>query len=271
MEDLIPIGKFSRICGISIRSLRHYDKIGLLKPEYVDEENGYRFYSFTQFNAADNIRLLRYLDVPLDRIGKIIHESDKQKIIDLVEFEFSSIEEKIIELNEKRECLKRICNNEGVLISYNIFEKTLEPQNYAYLNLSTNFQKSRIDIIESYNALRKTLFNYRIEIVNSPFILMTDDEINEEDINMRICLPIEERSNYPRDLLRDCTPRQRVLTAIHQGSHSIIRGTYKEIYKRAAEQYFEIVPPIRETYLVSHRDSDNIRDYRTEVSCPIKN
>jgi len=66
--QLMPIGRFSRLTGVGVKALRHYDEIGLLVPAAVDDETGYRFYSVDQVDRADAIRLLRKLDMPLDEI-----------------------------------------------------------------------------------------------------------------------------------------------------------------------------------------------------------
>ena len=46
MEErtMLTIGQMSKVCGVSVKTLRHYDKIGLLKPQRIDEINGYRYY-----------------------------------------------------------------------------------------------------------------------------------------------------------------------------------------------------------------------------------
>lgn len=67
--QLMPIGRFSRLTGVGIKALRHYDEVGLLAPAAVDDETGYRFYSPEQVETADAIRVLRRLDMPLDEIG----------------------------------------------------------------------------------------------------------------------------------------------------------------------------------------------------------
>ena len=46
--QLMPIGRFSRLTGVGVKALRHYDEVGLLVPAAVDDETGYRFYSADQ-------------------------------------------------------------------------------------------------------------------------------------------------------------------------------------------------------------------------------
>ena len=64
---LFPIGEVSKLFHISVSSLRHYENIGLLTPEYVSPDSGYRYYSAGQFEVLNTIRYLRALDLPLLR------------------------------------------------------------------------------------------------------------------------------------------------------------------------------------------------------------
>jgi DNA-binding transcriptional MerR regulator len=67
-EDLLSIGRFSHLSGLTIKALRHYDEIGLLRPARVDDSSGYRYYSLAQVREAEAIRRLRSLELPLDEI-----------------------------------------------------------------------------------------------------------------------------------------------------------------------------------------------------------
>lgn len=74
--QLMPIGRFSRLTGVGIKALRHYDEVGLLVPAAVDDETGYRFYSPEQVETAEAIRILRRLDMPLDEIASTLAAGD---------------------------------------------------------------------------------------------------------------------------------------------------------------------------------------------------
>ena len=65
-KDLYQIGEVARLFHLSISLLRHYDKTGLVTPEYTDPNTGYRYYSIRQFECLNTIRYLRALDMPLD-------------------------------------------------------------------------------------------------------------------------------------------------------------------------------------------------------------
>jgi DNA-binding transcriptional MerR regulator len=71
-EDLLPIGQFARLGRLSVKQLRHYDELGLLRPAYVDADTGYRYYRAGQAREALSIGLLRSLDVPLPVVGQVL-------------------------------------------------------------------------------------------------------------------------------------------------------------------------------------------------------
>ena len=80
-KKLFQIGDVAKMFHISVGSLRHYEQVGLLKPEYTDPETGYRYYSARQFEVLNMIRYLRVLDMPLGQIGEFLGNRD----IDVIE------------------------------------------------------------------------------------------------------------------------------------------------------------------------------------------
>ena len=76
MDDLIPIGRFARLTGLSIGALRHYDEIGLLAPASIDPDTAYRRYARGQVPTATAIGRLRDLEVPLQAIRAVLSTDD---------------------------------------------------------------------------------------------------------------------------------------------------------------------------------------------------
>jgi DNA-binding transcriptional MerR regulator len=70
--DRLTIGQVARLSGLTTRALRHYDKLGVLRPAEVSGGNGYRWYAREQVEIARHIRVLRELEVPLDEIRRIL-------------------------------------------------------------------------------------------------------------------------------------------------------------------------------------------------------
>jgi DNA-binding transcriptional MerR regulator len=75
-DELLGIGAFALLSGLTISSLRHYDEIALLKPAHVDPSTRYRYYRREQVQDAQVVRALRALDLPLNEIKDILERSD---------------------------------------------------------------------------------------------------------------------------------------------------------------------------------------------------
>jgi DNA-binding transcriptional MerR regulator len=71
-ERLLAIGAFSRKSRLSMKALRLYDEMGLLKPAAVDRSSGYRYYDESQVGVARLIALLRRLEMPLAQIAEAV-------------------------------------------------------------------------------------------------------------------------------------------------------------------------------------------------------
>ncbi len=75
---MLQIGEFSRLSRISVRMLRHYDQVGLLKPAEQDPETGYRRYTVAQLAEANRITALRDVGFPIRDIGRLAHADDDE-------------------------------------------------------------------------------------------------------------------------------------------------------------------------------------------------
>ena len=100
-KELFSIGEVSKLFHISVSSLRHYENVGLLHPEYTSPDTGYRYYGSEQFEVLNTIRYLRALDMPLAEIENFLKNRD-----------INNIEEKLMQQKkivlEKQQRLKRI-------------------------------------------------------------------------------------------------------------------------------------------------------------------
>ncbi len=74
---MLSIGEFSRACQVTIKTLRHYDKIDLLKPAYIDEQSGYRYYETEQVSQLLLIQRLKRYGFSLAEIQQLLFTKDK--------------------------------------------------------------------------------------------------------------------------------------------------------------------------------------------------
>lgn len=80
-SKLFSIGDVAGLFNLSTGTLRHYETLGLITPEYTDPDTGYRYYSVRQFEPLNTVRYLRMLDMPLGSIGDFLQNRD----VDVIE------------------------------------------------------------------------------------------------------------------------------------------------------------------------------------------
>ena len=83
-QSYYRIGEVSRATGLSKDTLHFYDKIGLLSPDHVDPQNGYRYYSLRNLWQLDIITACRKLNIPLDTVRQILSLQDNAEIVRLL-------------------------------------------------------------------------------------------------------------------------------------------------------------------------------------------
>ena len=106
-SGLFQIGDIAKLFHLSVGILRHYEKQGLLQPEYIDPETGYRYYSTRQFESLNTIRYLRVLDTPLDQIADFLKNRDINHIQDLLRQQ----KEKVVQKRKELEKIERKIDN----------------------------------------------------------------------------------------------------------------------------------------------------------------
>jgi DNA-binding transcriptional MerR regulator len=71
---MLKIGDFSRLGCVTVKALRHYAQLGLLRPAWIDRFTGYRYYSLQQLPRLNRILALKELGFSLDQINRLIDE-----------------------------------------------------------------------------------------------------------------------------------------------------------------------------------------------------
>ena len=69
---MFKIGDFSRLTQVTVKALRHYDRLGLLKPDHIDPASGYRYYTGVQVPRLNRIRVLKDLGFSLEQVGQLL-------------------------------------------------------------------------------------------------------------------------------------------------------------------------------------------------------
>lgn len=106
-EKLYSIGEVAKVSNITIKALRHYDKIGLFKPAYVDPKTHYRYYRDSQLYRLDIIKSLISIGTSLSEI-KEIQETDNLDYVAFLKKQEELVSEKIVSLRETQHFIREI-------------------------------------------------------------------------------------------------------------------------------------------------------------------
>lgn len=110
-KNLLTIGELSKITGVHIKALRYYDSLGILKPEYIDPDSNYRYYSFPQKATVEAIQFCVDIGIPLKQFSTYTNEEEARIFYaDLIQQGTIIIEEKI---NQMRTRLSRLKTMQG--------------------------------------------------------------------------------------------------------------------------------------------------------------
>jgi len=109
--DRIPIGKMAKLHCVSEKTLRLYQEDGLLMPNEVDPDTGYRYYSLDQSSQLDMITQLKAIGMPLKKIAAILKQRDIKYLHGLVEERVIQIDEQVGRLRSARKAAKRLLSS----------------------------------------------------------------------------------------------------------------------------------------------------------------
>lgn len=112
MGKYLTIGQMGKLNNLSVQTLRHYEKVGLLNPSYINKETGYRYYSMKDFNTIDLIKQCKAMGLSLEEIKEVTNNytslesiveilGNQKKLISLKIKELENIKNKVESLENK--------------------------------------------------------------------------------------------------------------------------------------------------------------------------
>lgn len=107
MKKIFSIGETAKEVGMTSETLRHYDRIGLVKPSKKDEWTNYRYYTATDIVLLNTVRALQQMDLPLKKIKEVLQYDDIGKIIEFLNEAEKRADEKIAMLKESKDVIRR--------------------------------------------------------------------------------------------------------------------------------------------------------------------
>lgn len=266
-NKLFTCGTFAKICGVEKHILFHYDDIDLFKPEYVDD-NGYRYYSYHQYDTFKVIMALKKLGMSLKDIQVYLNTRSPDLFLELLDQQESILTDKINELkqiNKKITTFKKSTKN-GLRAKQN--EITIEEVKETNLLLSENLEnttsKGFAGFMNNY-----TSFIENNNIITGEFVgLMTKVENVQKDqlSNYSYLYTTVDKSSK----LYYVKKSGKYLCSYHYGDYDNLDITYKKLINYANKHNLQLDEYVFEEYLIFDICEPNKDKYITRLSVRIK-
>jgi effector-binding domain-containing protein len=273
MTNLVPIGRFSRVTRLSVKALRRYDESGLLTPAWVDPSSGYRYYTYAQATDAEVIRVLRSLDMPLDEVGEVVAAGDHDVLAKLLDRHRARLEGNLERATRMLAFLRRLIDQEGRLMPYDITVKEIPAQHVAVLRRHVTAASISDAVGAGYATLGAAIGRSGAGFAGPPFLVMTrlaDDESEGEiELGFPTAAPFAGAGEAAGDVVGEEWPATLVAATIHHGPYDEAQPAYRALEAWAQEHGHAVTAPQREVYLTSPEDTADPADYVTEIQLPI--
>ncbi len=277
-EFMFTTGAFSKLCGLSVETLYHYEAMELLLPARTDRQSGYRYYEAHQLMIVNKILALKDAGCSLAEIAEILRAKPAAaSLIELLSEKAGSLE-KTLQLQTAR--LERIhtniflLKNGGIPAMHEIAIKRVEPILAATIRKA--FHKSRFD--EELEALwgevnRHILAAGGRRTVPCMMLYHTGWWNLKEDgrLDVEVAEPLHTQIKEGAAVSVTTLPAEETMACIiHKGPFSTIGKTFESFFAWIKENGYTPNGPLREIYHKGDWAAGDENEYITELQIPVK-
>jgi effector-binding domain-containing protein len=272
--DLLPIGRFARLAGLTVRAVRHYGELGLLQPVYVDPETGYRYYTSGQLVNAAAIRRLRFLELALDEIREIISADDPS----LTRARLVEHRAKMAELAATTEqilnTLQRLIEGEEELvpttadISGEIQIKELPEQKVLVIRERAPLEEVKNVIPAAFEEISVFLHERGLVAVGPPITICPYAD-EEGMVDLENAWAVAEDVSGSGRIEAATWPACTALTYVHRGHYSELDRSYRALQAFVDGEGLTVISEPREIYWTDPDEVSDPADWVTEIQFPI--
>ena len=272
MKSKFSIGEVAKIHNVTVETLRHYDRVGLLKPSYINSNTGYRYYSAKDFIILDLIKQCKAMGLSLDEIKNIIENyTSPESVLHVIRKQKVIIDEKIKELNKIKDNITflegriKVSLDEGL---NKIFIKFYEERifiKYDNTNRFTEEFEVNLSKILAEVERKYTYFNKELGFVISYKDLKEDNKVTYRNtmIDFTGRMNITE---YDKIIL----PRGKYLTLNFDDDYNYTRKYYDIIMEFIEKNNIQILGDFYETYIITRISSNGMEKSLGKIQILIK-
>lgn len=266
MVRLYKIGMFAAMNHVSIKTLRYYDEQGLLKPTYVDEVNGYRYYIVSQIADLHQILALKNMGFSLDDIRAILKgKSEKELLI----AKKQEILRELAQLTVKLAQVESYLNEENLDLSAPVLVKKIPEVIVAAMT----------ERIDTYDALFEVMPKMGEEMErlgckcaepNYCFTHYLEEGYKDEQILVEVCEAVTAVKDDSEVMQFKVLPEIKEAACIfHKGSYDTFPKSYEKLLKFIEENEYEICGNVRESYIDGVWNKESVEEWLTEIQIPV--
>jgi len=269
----LKIGEFARVGQVSIATLRHYDQCGLLKPNALDPDTGYRYYSLDQLARLNRILALKDLGFPLEQITRLL---EKDLSLDQLRAMFTLKQaqaQHMIETEQAR--LARISarlrqiEQEGIMPAYEVLLKQVDPLLVASIRSIIPLGD---DLGQHYGTIVAYLDQQHVQQSYTAMLLLHSRYEWYDDrmaIDVETAVPLSTALAGNEQISTRTLPGGLMASTVHIGDDLSIGQAYAALYRWVKDNGYQINDPPRQVRL-QRSEHMNPRQYVTEVQLPVK-
>ncbi len=265
---MLQIGEFSKVCQVSVKTLHHYDRIGLLVPAQVDHGTGYRYYRTEQIDTMNYIKRLKHYGFSLEEIQHLITVSDRRELAGALRRQKEKLwqrqQEMAVILNELQTHIS-VFERTGDIMTYQK-SYVVEIKNSPAMNVLANRAMMGV---EEFGKHYGTLFERAVKEHVTPTKLngarYYDKEFNQKSSDIEVFVGIKEKEKA--DVVME--PCECAMT-VHRGGYSTLSEAYGAVVSWIIENGYEITGAPFDLYIKTHFDSLLPEEWETEVYFPVR-
>lgn len=268
---MYTIGEFSNIGKVSAKMLRHYDKIGLLKPEFINPENRYRFYSKNQIKDILFINRLKAYRFSLEEICGILQKKDSAYLKMKIEEKLSMLAEEIrnnqyllLQMEDEIELLEK---GEDIMASNRKFDITVDKMK-PFTVLSIRDTISMDNIGNLIGKVYENIHRNGLTPMGECMSIYYDKDFDPDNADVEVCVPVNREYKAENSSTRTIEGGLHVHTTFI-GPYSEIGEGYAAISDWIKENGYEVIRPPFDRYIKGPGSQCAPKDFVTEIYFPV--
>ncbi len=272
---MFRIGDFSKLSLVSVKALRYYDELGLLKPERVDEFTGYRYYSASQLTRLNRILAMKDMGLSLEQIALLLdREPTPDQIRGMLRLKQVELHQQLVEGQARLtriEAWLQAFEQEATMPTYDVILKKVAPLKVAEARgIAPSMQQIGPTLDSLFDEVGAYVGQHGATAIDPSITLYYDAEMREHDVNVGACMPFEGSLNDGEQVkVHELPAVETMASVIHHGSFSTLGQAYNAVLKWIEANNYSISGPNRELKLEYERGGDQSK-YVTEVQFPVE-